>query len=85
MPDVVITWGSKIDKELKKKKESDKYPNFENTCNRNDCYKFLWKNYAGKDISFLCFYHPCSKRWFRNKKEWCYMLDLLKDEFGSSK
>ena len=33
MLDVVITWGSKIDKELKKKKESDKYPNFENTYN----------------------------------------------------
>lgn len=84
IPDVVITWGSIIDKELKKKKKSDKYPNFENTCNKNDCYKFLWKNYAGKDITFLCFYHPCCKKWFRNKKEWCYMLDLLKKEFSSS-
>lgn len=44
-------------------------------------YKFLWKNYAGKDITFLCFYHPHSNKWANERN---YMLSLLKNEFSSS-
>ena len=80
MPDVVIVWGCIIDKPLKNKKESDKFPDFENTFDESDHYRFKWKNFNGHDIEFLCFFHPSSSD-FYSDKEWDFMLDRLEDVF----
>lgn len=79
IPDVIIIWGCVIDKPIKCNKNSELFPKFDNTCKSKDSYCFEWKNYAGKDIVFLSFYHPCSNRWFCNTKEWNRMLELLKN------
>ena len=82
IPDVVIIWGCVVDKPIKNKKESERFPKFVNTFTVNDSYSFQWKNYDGKDIVFLNLYHPSLNRWFCNTKEWTKMLGLLKDIFN---
>lgn len=79
-PDVVIVWGCIVDKPLKAKTYSDRFPDFENTFTDKDHYRFKWKNFNGKDIEFLCFFHPSSSD-FYSDKEWDFMLDRLEDVF----
>lgn len=83
-PDVVIVWGCIVDKPLKAKTYSDRFPDFENTFTDKDHYRFKWKNYNGKDIEFLCFFHPSSS-YFYSDREWDFMLDLLEDVFRLQK
>ena len=79
-PDVVIVWGCIVDKPLKAKTYSDRFPDFENTFTDKDHYRLKWKNFNGKDIEFLCFFHPSSSD-FYSDKEWDFMLDRLEDVF----
>ena len=79
-PDVVIVCGCIVDKPLKAKTYSDRFPDFENTFTDKDHYRFKWKNFNGKDIEFLCFFHPSSSD-FYSDKEWDFMLDRLEDVF----
>lgn len=83
-PDVVIVWGCIVDKPLKAKTYSDRFPDFENTFTDKDHYRFKWKNFNGKDIEFLCFFHPSSSD-FYSDKEWDFMLDRLEDVFRLQK
>lgn len=83
-PDVVIVWGCIVDKPLKAKTYSDRLPDFENTFTDKDHYRFKWKNFNGKDIEFLCFFHPSSSD-FYSDKEWDFMLDRLEDVFRLQK
>lgn len=81
IPDVIILWGCVIDKPIKKKKKSERSHNFKNTYDNLNSYCFQWKNYEGKDIVFLSFYHPCSNRWC-NDEEGKHMLSLLETVLG---
>ena len=83
-PDVVIVWGCIVDKPLKAKTYSDRFPDFENTFTDKDHYRFKWKNFNGKDIEFLCFFQPSSSD-FYSDKEWDFMLDRLEDVFRLQK
>lgn len=81
MPDIVIVWGCVIDKVLKNYHPED--CTILNDYKKGDEYLFHW-TYKGKQITFLCLYHPSSSQFYTDQ-EWSTALRYLEEAFHNGK